>query len=196
MRGHSSTLRPVAVLLAGLALAACGGGARHPLLSPVEEGGYGYSEQRLGGDRYTVTYLGPNRLSSSAPAARDRDAEAARTQALDLAIWRAAQLAESAGFPAFHIVDQRSSVDQSAQPVYYDTQFHAPYGGSVGAGGIVRPPSVGTTAPQNFPETPYSRLQGRASIDIELLRDPGPNGLVAKDVIQQLRLKYPDAERG
>jgi hypothetical protein len=55
---------------------------------------------------------------------------------------------------------------------------------------------VGTTAPQTFPEAPYNRLQGRASIDVQLLRNPGPNDLVAKDVIRQLRLKYPEAEQG
>ncbi|HVM81740.1 MAG TPA: hypothetical protein VMU06_22155 [Stellaceae bacterium] len=197
MRGSLRTLGSIAMLLAALALAGCGGGTRYPLLSPVEQArSYGYSEQSLGADRYTVSYLGPSKLSSSAPAARDRDIEAARSQALDLATWRAALIADGAGFAGFRITDQRSSVDQSTQPVYYDTQFYQPYGGNVGAGGMVRPPSVGTTAPQTFPEAPYNRLQGRASIDVQLLRNPGPNDLVAKDVIRQLRLKYPEAEQG
>ena len=197
MRGSSRTLVSMATLLAALALAGCGAGTRHPLLSPIERAtSYGYSEQSHGADRYTVTYVGPSKLSSSAPAARDRDAEAARNQALDLAIWRGALIADGAGFAGFRITDQHSSVDQSAQPVYYDTRFYAPYGGNVGAGGMVRPPSVSTTAPQTFPEAPYNRLQGRASIDVELLRNPGPNDLVAKDVIRQLRLKYPEAEQG
>ena len=188
--------RSLAILLAILALAECGGSGRHPLLTPIEQAGsYGYSDTSLGGDRYTVTYVGPSRLSSSAPAARDRDAAAARTEALDLAIWRAAQLAQGAGFPAFRIISENGTVDVSPQPTYYDQQFYAPYGANVGAGGIIRPPSVGATAPMNYPESPSDRLQGRASVAIELLRKPGPSDLVAKDVIDRLRLKYPEAEK-
>jgi len=182
------------MLIAALALAGCGG-TRHPPLSPIEQArGYGYSEQPLGGDRYAVTYVGPSKLSSSEPAMRNRDIEAARSQALDLAAWRAALIADGAGFAGFRIIDRRSSVDQSTQPVYHDTQFYAPYGGNVGAGGIVRPPSVNTTAPQTYPETPYNRLQGSATIEIELLRNPGLGDLVAKDVIRRLRLRYPEAK--
>jgi len=58
----------------------------------------------------------------------------------------------------------------------------------------VRPPSVNTTAPQTYPETPYNRLQGSATIEIELLRNPGLGDLVAKDVIRRLRLRYPEAK--
>jgi len=184
------------VLLAVFALAACGG-ERYPLLSPIQQArDYGYSEEALGGDRYIVSYVGPSRLSSSAPATRDRDAEAARIQALDLAIWRAALLAESAGFAGFRVTSQSSNVEQAAQPVYFDSQFNAPFGGNVGPAGTIRPPSVGTTTPQSYPATPYSRLQGRASIDVLLLRNPGPNDILADELIQQLRLKYPEAEKG
>jgi hypothetical protein len=188
--------RPFAIFLAVLALAGCGDG-RYPPLSPMAQaGGYGYADKPLGGERYTVTYVGPSRLSSSAPAVRDRDAAAARTEALDLAIWRAAQLAQGAGFEGFRVIGQSSTVDVAAQPTYYDQQFYGPFGSNVGRGGIIRPPSVGTTAPMSYPESPTDRLQGRASVDIELLRNPGPNDLIAKDVIDQLRTKYPDAEKG
>lgn len=188
--------RPLAILLAILALAGCGGSGRYPLLSPIAQAGsHGYSDTSLGSDRYTVTYVGPPRLSSSEPGARDRDAAAARAEALDLAIWRAAQLAQGGGFAGFRIIGQNSTVDVSPQPTYYDQQFYAPFGSDVGAGGIMRPPSVGATAPMNYPESPSDRLQGRARVDIELLRKPGPNDLFAKDVIDRLRLKYPEAEK-
>ena len=164
------------------------------MLSPMGSGDSGYSDQNLGGDRYAVSYVGSSRFGAVAPAQRDQDIAAARTQALDFAIWRAAQIADGGGFAGFRVVSQQASVDQSSQPVYYDQNFTSTYGGNVGAGGIVRPPSVGTTAPQSFPESPNVRLQGRASIEVQLLRTLGPNDLPAKDVIQQFRAKYPGAE--
>ena len=195
MDAHRRPWWSIAILLAVLALAGCGD-TRYPLLSPIAQvGSHGYSDTPLGTDRYTVAYVGPSRLSPSAPAARERDAVAARTEALDLAIWRAAQLAQGAGFAGFRIIRQSSTVDVSPQAVYYDQQFYGPFGANVGAGGIIRPPSVGTTAPMSYPESPSDRLQGRASVDIELLRSPGPNDLVAKAVIDQLRTKYPEAEK-
>lgn len=188
--------RPFLSFLVILAMTACGGAGRYPLLSPIAQAGsHGYSEEPLGGDRYIVTFVGPSRLSASAPAARDRDAQGARQEALDLAIWRAAQIAQSAGAAGFRVVNQSSTVDVAAQPTYYDQQFYGPFGSNVGAGGIVRPPSVGASAPMNYPESPTSRLQGRASVDIVLVRNLGPDDLVAADVIGQLRIKYPDAER-
>jgi hypothetical protein len=83
--------------IAGLALAAmlvsCASGPSPPLLSPLAQArDYGYRDAQIGPDTYEVTYLGPNQ--ETLRLSPDADADAARTRATDMALWRAAQVAQ------------------------------------------------------------------------------------------------------
>src|SRR5471030_2381859 len=82
------------------ALAACQGASRPPLLSPLDQARlYGYSERELAPDRISVTFTGPShRVVSYVPEAPDAETRAARAEATDLAIWRAAAIAQARGF--------------------------------------------------------------------------------------------------
>lgn len=79
----------VSTVLTALALAAC---AATPF-QPQDDRGYGYAEQKLAPDSYTVMFLG----NSATPQA----------QACDFAALRAAQLGKSQGFTYLRILDDR-----------------------------------------------------------------------------------------
>ncbi|HEX7969432.1 MAG TPA: hypothetical protein VF502_14525 [Stellaceae bacterium] len=176
------------LLLVGLALlpTGCATGPQLPLLTPIAvAGSFGYSEIRISDDRYMVTYVAPPGLTSAYGTAREADAQAARTLAFDMAVWRAAQIAEAQGFAGFRIIDRRSDVDTYAVP-YYDPwdpwgcwecrrfgfpSYHDP-----------------------FPYSPYAYLQARVTITVQMLHDPGPGDYKAAAVIEQLRRTYPGAD--
>src|ERR1700745_1404814 len=87
------------LLVLALALGGCATGPAFPLLSPIAAAGsFGYSEAAQESDRYSVSYLTPPRLANSYPGPHAVEADAARTLGFDMAVWRAAQLAEAQGF--------------------------------------------------------------------------------------------------
>jgi hypothetical protein len=177
------------VALIGLALlSGCVTGPQLPLLTPLAVGGtFGYAETPLGEDRYSVTYVAPPRLTSPYGAAREADAQAARTLAFDMAVWRAAQIAQARGFAGFRIIDRRSDVDTYpyADPFYdpWDSwpcwqcrRFGFPYYADPYRG------------------SPYVYLQARVTITVVMQHDPAPGDYRADDVIAQLRRTYPGAD--
>src|SRR5271166_6059192 len=89
-------------------LAACATPPGPPLLSPVDLAhNYGYSDTAKGENHFIVNYLGPSNSSSVAPTQHESDAEQARTQAFDFAVWHGAQIAQAKGFEGFRITDKR-----------------------------------------------------------------------------------------
>lgn len=190
--------RGEAIVFAALLLLAACAGPELPLLSPLEQAKvYGYAETPLGDNRYAVTYQGPSRLILNFAPDRDRAAAAARTQAYDFALWRAAQIAEAQGYPGLRVTDRQSDVDTMAQPAYYDSSFYAPFGpgsdlfhdhhgmpfGGADDAGYFSPPS------------PYAEIRARARIDVEVLREPGSQDLRVDELLARMRKAYPDAEK-
>lgn len=187
-------IRVAPVLLALLFLAACETTPAPPLMSPlVATGsfGYGYAERRTGPQEWEVTYVGPTRRTTAYGGSREADEIAARTQAFDLMLWHAAEIALREGFPAFRVGQTRSHIDTRVEDYGYDP-LYGPFWGPW------------DWVPRRrfypyYPYYPYARsavayLQARISADIRLLREAAPGDYVAEDVIAQARRTYPGAE--
>jgi hypothetical protein len=185
----------VGLVLAALLVGGCQTAPAPPLLSPIGETGaygYGYAERQLGPEAWEVTYVGPLRRTSAYAGSREADQIGARTQAFDLMLWRAAQIAQREGFPAFRVGDSRSHVDTRIEDYGYDPLYGPPWGWGPGWGPRRR-------FYPYYPSYPYARstwayLQARISADIRLLRAASPGDYVAEDVIAQARRNYPAAD--
>jgi hypothetical protein len=129
----ASRRRALALPVAGLLLlmGACSTPSPpKPAMVPIgANGNYGYSEVMLETDRYQVSYLTPRLKVSVSRADREADIVAAKTQAHDLAFWRAAQLGREKGFSALKLVDEHtdSDVNTSTQRSYAPA-FYGFYG--------------------------------------------------------------------
>ena len=176
----------VGALVGATLLAGCVTTPPPPLLTPLAvAGSFGYAEAPLGSDRVSVTYIAPPRLSSSYGAARETDAQAMRALAFDMAVWRAAQIAQAQGFAGFRITDRRSDVDTYPDPLsepfepwpcWQCRRFGFPYYADPYRG------------------SPFIYLATRVTVTVQLLHDPGSGDYRAEDAIAQLRRSYPGAE--
>ena len=167
-------------LAAAFLLAAC---AQQPAASffvprtSIES--HGFAEKRLSDTQYIVTYSGPevtttNTIESLVAAAQTH----ARDTAYDLALWRAADLAESKGYPAFAVLAADSDVKevivghdyrQNANPVYDNVQGEA----------------------LGYQTAIYFRPE--AAVTVELLRAASKNSYDARRVASDIRAKYAGA---
>lgn len=84
-----------------------------PLMSPYPAAGYdyGYAEERLTADLWRIVYHGRWRALDLDAAIRRGQLDRAASEAADLALWRAAQLALAAGMPAFTVTDRRTDTE-------------------------------------------------------------------------------------
>lgn len=89
-----------------------------PLMSPYPAAGYGYgyAEERVGPDILRVVYYGPLRPFDPAASAREPQLERAASEAADLALWRAAQLALAERKPAFAVIERRADTETLRRP--------------------------------------------------------------------------------
>jgi hypothetical protein len=176
------------MLAAILLLAGCATGPAPPLLSPLAQvGKYGYAETKVASGRYEVSYLGPPRRTSRFAEGRRGDELAARTQAYDFAVWRAAQIALQENYAGFRVGQTHSNIDTYVED--YADPFFDPFWG----------PYWYRRDAFAYPFYPYTRttyayLQARVTIDVTLLHNPGPGDYLARDAITQLRRTYPGAE--
>lgn len=187
---------PAAVLI--VLVAACAQGPRPPLLSPIEASHeYGYAEKSAGGDRFVVTYTGPLKLTSTIPERRDGDAQAARNQALDFAIWRAAQIAQAQGYEGFRVTDKRTDVDTYSDSSYDTGPFCSPFGTNIDAFGVYRGGALGYGygSPSCYPPSLYARLRARATIEVTMLHGAEAGDYRTADMLAQLQSTYPGADR-
>jgi hypothetical protein len=176
-----------------LALVACETGPWPPPMSPLETAKrYGYAERPLGGDKYKVTYVGLTRLVSRFPGEREADVAAARNEANDFMLWRAAQLAQEHGYAGFHVDQTRSNVDTYVEDYPYDPFWGPPYPGSRRFG---YPYFPGYTWPY-YPGSgaTLARIQPSVSADVTLRKAPDAGDYLAESVIERLRQTYPGAE--
>jgi hypothetical protein len=187
-------MRAVLALLALILLVSCETTPPPPLLSPLAEvGRYGYAERQTGPASWEVTYVGPVRRSSPFSTGREADAALARAQAFDFMLWRAAQIAENEGFPAFRVRQSRSNLETHIED-YPDPFWGPPFGPFFG------PPYYRRRGFGHFPYhypyggAPLAYLQARVSADIDLLRAAAPGDYVPADVIRQARQTYPAGE--
>jgi len=82
-------------------------------------GEYGYSEKMIGQDLYEIRFTSP-RLRATEDDARSHGLEGEKQRAYDMALWRAAQLAQDTGHPAFKVQQESRDVDVAVrrEPVY------------------------------------------------------------------------------
>jgi len=74
-------------------------------------GTFGYSDTRLADDLYQVTYVTPFIRTATDEAGRAAELAQQKQQAYELALWRAAQLAEKAGYPAMQVENQSNDAN-------------------------------------------------------------------------------------
>ncbi len=176
--------RSILALIAVAGLTACAAGPNPPLMSPLTPGvDYGYTEEAIGDGRYKITYATPSLRTALDREQRKGDTAWARALALDLATWRAAELARAEGFKAFRIDDRRVEIevvsydDAPRFPNYYFDQ-------SLGAN---RYPPHGLMRPLRS-----AWLQARAILTITLTQKSGDDALDVKKTIERMSRKHPE----
>jgi hypothetical protein len=182
---------PWLLLVLALVLGGCATGPAYPLLSPIAAAGsFGYSEAAQAGDRVSVSYLTPPRLTTSYPGPHAVEANAARTLGFDMAVWRAAQLAEAQGFKGFRILDRRSDATVYPDPYAYNYDYDPLFADPFGPYGRRRYYGFGPFPPL----PPRSYVQASVTIEALLLRELQPGDYDAAQSVAQLRRTYPGAE--
>ncbi|MEX0809677.1 MAG: hypothetical protein WD044_13205 [Dongiaceae bacterium] len=115
--------------LAFVALAGCTPAAPRPAMVSIDQTDqYGYATAPAGEDRFVVEYVTPELATSTRDTTREQEIEEEKARAYDLALWRAAQIAQERGYAAF-IVEESSrdadvSVDYDRYGGYGDPWFN------------------------------------------------------------------------
>jgi len=92
---------------------------------PLEGNRYGYSHIDLGEGRFEVVYVTPSLQSSLTESSREADTEREKGRAYDLALWRAAQIANERGYDGFVVEEWERDADVS---IRYDRAYPYSYG--------------------------------------------------------------------
>ena len=188
--GRTSTA--LARAIAGLAmilLAACQTTPERPLMSPLDEerGGFGYSERHLAGERYEVSYDGPNRRTWLDGERRAEHIDEARALAYDLALWRAADLALENGFAAFIVAERQTDVEVE---IIEDAPFYA----FAGSGGGFRHGMAYHAYAYPIPVLRSAWLRARVGLTVDLLAATEVEGAFdAAATAARLAAKHADA---
>lgn len=104
---------------AALLLAACAAPPPKPAMVPLgQTGDFGYSERDVGPDRIEVTYTGSNIRVSSVQGRNDSRVSAEQAKIRDLALWRAAQIADQRGMEAMKIENETRDTDLQVTQQY------------------------------------------------------------------------------
>jgi hypothetical protein len=189
----------LAVLGTALALVACAPAVRLPLYTSLEStGSFGYAERQLAERRFLVSYDAPVVATYAYPGGqRQQEVEQEVALAYDMALWRAAELALAAGYPALTVAERDREVrvevfgdpyyDPFASPFYpffyppFPFTHHGPLYGH-----LPHPFYYGY-------QEPYAELIVGVAITVEFIESVGPGALDARATLDRLRAQYPDA---
>src|SRR5262245_36153972 len=150
----------------------------------------GYTDKMVAPDLYEISYVSP-RLHATQDADDAHGLAGEKQRVYDLALWRAAQIAQEKGFPAFAVQHESRDVDVTVRhdPVYY-------------------PPPLffGTCRwdcgwPGYWPYYPYdyygyrTRAAGRITVNltVKMLAEATPESLDTAATIEHLRTAYASA---
>ncbi len=188
MKTRAKVVRLGGAVALAAALVACQTGPAPPLLSPLDQTKrYGFAERDVGPDRVAISYVGPrHRAPSYAPTPRDADTQPARIEALDLATWRASQIALARGFKGFRLIDRETQLDSRPDALYPGADW--------GPWPYWRYPGGFIYGPPGYYAAPYLEIQARATVTALLLHELRPDDLDAATAIARLRATYPGAE--
>jgi hypothetical protein len=132
-RQVGSLARFFAAAVAAVLISACAAPVPKPAMVPLgQTGDFGYSERDIGQDRIEVTYTGSNIRVSSSQGKNDSRVTAEQAKIHDLALWRAAELADERGMAAMRIENEARDTDvevtrQYVQRVAPFGYYHYPY---------------------------------------------------------------------
>lgn len=127
---RSSIAKLVAAACVALSLAACAAPPPKPAMVPLgQTGDFGYSERDIGPDRIEVTYTGSNIRVSSTQGRNDSRVSADQAKTRDLALWRAAQIADQRGMEAMKIESESRDTDLQVSQQYVQRLYPYPYYG-------------------------------------------------------------------
>jgi hypothetical protein len=167
-----------------LLMAGCATEPQYPLYSPIAvTGGFGYSEQRLPDGGYRVSYVTPRRTAYTPYAGVEPQRSALLTLANDMALMRAAELAQAQGYSTFRVTqrDNDANIDRQRydgwcnDPFWYRRPYYSPYRGyRCGPDG-------------------YTYYQARNTLTVEFGHKPGEEHYVVADVLTRLQQTYPTA---
>jgi hypothetical protein len=122
-----SRLRLLAAVVVVALVGACATTPPKPAMVPLgQTGDFGYSERDLGQDRIEVTYTGGNIRVSSSEGRDDSRVMAEQAKIHDLALWRAAQIADQRGMAGMKIENETRDTDVEVTRQY--VQRIAPFG--------------------------------------------------------------------
>jgi hypothetical protein len=174
----------VAILIASaLGVAGCQSAPPQPLFRPLESGAtYGYTDRQIDQTHWEVTYTGPRYRSSYSDTSRDKETEAARTEAYELALWRAAQVALEQKKPRFAVVSERRDVDRSSEVDRYPSYPYYPYG--------FRHPFWGYWPSYNDDYSVRAYHDAVVTLTIDLNPPPGAQAIDAKETADRLEAQY------
>lgn len=111
-------------------VAACATTPPKPAMVPLgQTGDFGYSDRDLGQDRIEVTYTGATIPVSSSQGRNDSRVTAELAKIHDLALWRAAQIADQRGMAAMKVENETrdSNVNVTQQYVQRVSPFYDPF---------------------------------------------------------------------
>ena len=107
-----SKAKLIAALVVAALLAACATPVPKPAMVPLgQTGDFGYSDREIGQDRIEVTYTGSSIRVSSGQGKDDSRVKAEHAKIHDLALWRAAQIADQRGMAAMKIENEARDTD-------------------------------------------------------------------------------------
>jgi hypothetical protein len=122
-------LRVLAAVLL-ISLAACATPVPKPAMVPLGTAGdFGYSSKDLGADRVEVTYRGDVVTVSVSNPRDDSRTKAELDKAHDLALWRAAQIAQERGKAGLKIDNENrdSDIEVQRRSYYRPSPFYDPF---------------------------------------------------------------------
>lgn len=172
-----SKLRLLAVVIAVALVGACATTPPRPAMVPLgQTGEFGYSERDLGQDRIEVTYTGANIRVSSTAGRDDSRVAAEQAKIHDLALWRAAQIADQRGMAGMRIENETRDTGvevtrqyvQRVSPFGWGPHWHPRFGYCCGPGWFYDDP---------FYYQPVRRAHAQAvtTLTVQLLKQYDPD---------------------
>lgn len=165
-------------------LAGCASGPQHPLYSPFAvTGSFGFSEQPLSDTSTRVSYVAPRRTAFSPYASAEPQRTALLNLSNDMAMMRAAELAQGRGFATFRVTQRDNDADVDRQR--YDGWCNDPF--------FPRRPYYYQPRSYRCGPDGYTYFQARSTLTVEFGHRPGDQHFVAADVLSRLQQTYPTA---
>ncbi|WP_162917376.1 CC0125/CC1285 family lipoprotein [Dongia deserti] len=189
-----STVKLFAAVISAVLVAACTTPPPpKPAMVPLGQiGEFGYSARDLGPDRIEVTYTGPDIRVSSSKGSDDPRVKADQAKIHDLALWRAAQIADERGYAAMRIENETRDTDVEVTRQY--VQRIAPYrpywGPHWGHPYYWRGPGWFYDDPFYYDSVRRAHAQSVITLKVQLLEKYDPNDetqLSVNDTLARLR---------